>query len=53
VRIYPLVSLEGTESAHLGPAIENLSAAGVRVERQPVNYRFQKGATDMLVLRTA
>lgn len=53
VRIYPLVSLEGTESPHLGPVIERLQAEGITARREAVNYRFQKGATDMLVLYKA
>jgi hypothetical protein len=53
VRIYPLVSLEGTESPHLGPVVERLSAEGIAASREAVNYRFQKGATDMLVLYKA
>ncbi len=53
VRIYPLVSLEGVESPHLGPVIERLQAEGIEARREPVDYRFQKGATDMLVLYKA
>ena len=53
VRIYPLVSLEGAESTHLHPVIETLRGEGISVQRKPVDYRFQKGATDMLVLRNA
>lgn len=53
VRIYPLVSLEGVESMHLGPVIERLQAEGIEARREAVNYRFQKGATDMLVLYKA
>ena len=51
VRIYPLVSLEGTESVHLNLVIEAVRAKGIFAQRKPVNYRFQKGAADMLVLR--
>lgn len=53
VRIYPLVSLEGTESPHLGPVVERLNAEGIAARREAVHYRFQKGATDMLVLYKA
>lgn len=50
VRIYPLVALEGLESPHLGAVIERLRAEGLSARREPVDYRFQKGANDMLVL---
>lgn len=53
VRIYPLVSLEGVESPHLGPVVERLQGEGIAARREAVNYRFQKGATDMLVLYKA
>ncbi|WP_298235777.1 hypothetical protein [uncultured Azohydromonas sp.] len=53
VRIYPLVSLEGMESPHLGAVVERLHAEGIAARREAVNYRFQKGATDMLVLYKA
>lgn len=53
VRIYPLVSLEGTGSPHVDPVVERLNAEGITASREPVSYRFQKGAIEMLVLRKA
>ncbi|ROT99822.1 SAM-dependent methyltransferase [Marinobacter sp. R17] len=51
VRVFPLVDLDGNLSRHLQPATEALMEAGLEVTREPVPYRFQKGATDMLVLK--
>lgn len=51
VRIFPVVALNGERSQHLEPVVQALSAVGVDVSLQPVEYRFQKGATEMLVAR--
>ena len=51
VRIYPLVALNGELSPHLTPAIEKLNALGYKTERANVAYQFQKGATQMLVIK--
>lgn len=53
VRIYPLVNLRAEKSPHLGNVLQYLMDEGWRVELQPVPYRFQKGATEMLVVYTA
>ena len=50
VRIYPLMSLDGKLSEHLVPVINELKEDGIKTSIQKVEYRFQKGATDMLVL---
>jgi hypothetical protein len=52
VRIYPLVTLEGARSPHLAPAIQAIAAAGYSAEVIAVPYRFQKNATEMLVLNS-
>lgn len=49
VRVYPLLSLDGKRSKHLSTVIEALEGNGVRTSLQPVDYQFQKGATEMLV----
>ncbi|NML18431.1 SAM-dependent methyltransferase [Azohydromonas caseinilytica] len=53
VRVYPLISLEGAPSPHLPAVMEALQAEGFEARLAPVPYRFQKGATEMLVLRRA
>lgn len=52
VRIFPVVSLDGAVSKHLGRVMTALSANGIDVALQPVSYRFQKGATEMLVAKS-
>ena len=49
VRVYPLLSLDGKKSNHLSAVMETLDSDGVQTSLQPVAYRFQKGATEMLV----
>ncbi|WP_375056083.1 class I SAM-dependent methyltransferase [Zobellella sp. DQSA1] len=49
VRVYPLISLDGTPSKHLPVVMEALAADGIESLTQPVDYQFQKGATQMLV----
>jgi len=51
VRVFPVVSLDGAVSKHLDQVMTALSANGVDVSLQPVSYRFQKGATEMLVAK--
>jgi len=53
VRVYPLLSLEGTQSIHLEPVISQLKENGFEVALQTVSYQFQKGATKMLVVKRA
>jgi hypothetical protein len=50
VRIFPLVDLDGGESAHLQPLIANLDHAGYAVSIRPVAYEFQKGGNQMMVV---
>ena len=51
VRVYPLVTLDGSRSQHVSPIIESLAVDGVDVSFQKVRYRFQKGADEMLVVK--
>lgn len=52
VRIYPLLSLDGNISPHLDAVISSLEALGLKVDLENVSYEFQKGATQMLVIKT-
>lgn len=51
VRVYPLVLLDGRESRRLPHVVKALRDEGIETVRQPVQYRFQRDATDMLVAR--
>ena len=53
VRVYPLLFLEGNQSVHLEPVISQLKKNGFGVALQTVSYQFQKGATEMLVVKRA
>ncbi len=52
VRVYPLISLDGTHSKHLPAVIEALTATGIQVSLESVGYRFQRGAAEMLVAKS-
>lgn len=53
VRVYPLVTLGSDRvSAHLGPVMKALEHDGITVSFTPVTYRFQVGATEMLVAKS-
>jgi len=51
VRVYPLLALDGSRSTHLEPTISHLQGRGFDVSLQTVKYQFQKGATQMLVVK--
>lgn len=51
VRVYPLLSLEGTTSRHLETVVSTLSDQGLFAFLAPVKYEFQKGADQMLVVK--
>ena len=51
VRVYPLVSLDGSKSKHLDAVVSSLEHQGVDILLQPVEYQFQKGANEMLVAK--
>jgi hypothetical protein len=52
VRIFPLLQLGGARSPHLDPVIEQLTDRGYQVAIVPVDYEFQKGANQMLCIRS-
>ena len=52
VRVYPLLSLDGSKSTHLEPVMSSLTDDGFDVSLQTVRYQFQKGATEMLVIKS-
>tara|TARA_R100000900_G_scaffold146524_2_gene137272 strand:- start:149173 stop:149805 length:633 start_codon:yes stop_codon:yes gene_type:complete len=51
VRVYPLLSLDGRRSPHLSGVRQVLESRGLETDLRPVRYRFQRGATEMLVVR--
>ncbi|EKA7352473.1 class I SAM-dependent methyltransferase [Vibrio vulnificus] len=53
VRIYPLISLNGNPSSYVSGVIRHLESLGASVSLESVEYEFQKGATQMLVVKTA
>ncbi|NJN76439.1 MAG: SAM-dependent methyltransferase [Synechococcaceae cyanobacterium RL_1_2] len=53
VRIFPLVDLTGTDSIHLGAIVEFLRSKNYQVKLEPVSYEFQRGANQMLVVRSS
>lgn len=53
VRVYPLISLDGNKSSHLPMVLESLIQKGYKVSCNRVNYQFQKGATEMLVVSSS
>ena len=52
VRIYPLLSLDGQLSPHLEGVISELREIGLACSIENVEYQFQKGATQMLVVKS-
>ena len=53
VRVYPLLSLDNKKSEHLKPVMSALADNGIEVSFVPVEYEFQKGATEMLVAKSS
>ncbi len=51
VRVYPLLSLDGKKSKHLKAVMSALTDNGTNVSLIPVEYEFQKNATEMLVAK--
>ena len=52
VRVYPLLSIGNNQvSPHLKPVISALKESGFNASLVPVKYEFQKGATEMLVVK--
>ncbi|WP_419535604.1 SAM-dependent methyltransferase [Endozoicomonas sp.] len=52
VRVYPLLSLDGKISTHLQAAMSALGDLGLSTSLANVGYQFQKGATQMLVVKS-
>lgn len=50
VRIFPLLTLDGTPSPHLQPVCQALRDSGCRLEIVTVDYEFQRGGNRMLVI---
>jgi len=51
VRIYPLLALNGAISPHLQKVIQMLEESGFTPSLEDIDYQFQRGATQMLVIR--
>jgi SAM-dependent methyltransferase len=51
VRIFPLLTLERHQSPHLEPLRAHLTEAGVTNEIRRVDYEFQRGGNQMLVIK--
>jgi hypothetical protein len=50
VRIFPLLKLDGRPSAYIEPIVRELSNAGYRTQVRAVDYEFQKGGNQMLII---
>lgn len=53
VRVYPLIALDGALSPHLQDVMADLNEHGLTTTLVAVSYQFQKGATEMLVVKAA
>lgn len=51
VRVYPLYNLDGTLSVHLDEVQAALAEHGLCVEIRKVEYEFQKGANEIMVIK--
>lgn len=51
VRIYPLVTLDNSPSPYVDAVIESLRFVGLEARIHPVDYQFQRGAGDMLLIQ--
>jgi hypothetical protein len=52
VRIFPLLTLDGTRSPFVEPCVERLHARGYEGRIETVPYEFQRGGNQMLRIRT-
>ncbi|MBD3642267.1 MAG: SAM-dependent methyltransferase [Marinobacter sp.] len=50
-RVYPLVNQAGKQSRFLNPSLKRLNEAGYHCHVVQVDYCFQRGANEMLVIR--
>ena len=53
VRVFPLITLDGTPSPHLHFVSEHFARNGFGVEIKRVPYEFQRGGNEMLVIKPA
>ncbi len=51
VRVFPLLTLDGTPSPHLTFVTESLVSHGFGIEVRRVPYEFQRGGNEMLVIK--
>ena len=51
VRIFPLLALGATPSAHVEPVRRRLNDAGLAVSVEPVDYEFQRGGNRLMRVR--
>ncbi|MFO0795823.1 MAG: hypothetical protein U0586_17375, partial [Candidatus Brocadiaceae bacterium] len=51
VRVFPLLTLDGTPSPHLTFVTESLASHGFGIEVRRVPYEFQRGGNEMLVIK--
>lgn len=51
VRVFPLLSLDGSLSPHLRHANDHFSNHGFTIEIRRVPYEFQRGGTEMLIIK--
>ena len=52
VRVYPLITLNGELSPHLQAVMATLTDSALTTSLIGVDYQFQKGATEMLVVKS-
>ena len=52
VRVFPLVSLDGSRSPFVDGCVARLVAAGCRVTIETVQYEFQRGGNEMMRVRS-
>jgi len=50
VRIFPIVDMDGNPSEHVDPVIDALGVEGYQVRRVKVDYEYQIGGNEMLVV---
>jgi hypothetical protein len=51
VRIFPIVDLNGITSGYLNKVMEKLSIQGYQLDILKVDYEFQKGGNEMLIIK--
>jgi hypothetical protein len=51
VRVFPLLEMNGERSRHVGPVLEASERHGPRVRVERVEYEFQRGGNEMMVVQ--